>query len=107
VRGSVNSSTALELEQELKQAMQSGKHCLILDFTGMSYISSSGLRVLLAAAKEVGRNDGSLQLCGLNVQVSRLIQAIIALIEEDNKPVCIYLTHCHVDHCFQALAGPV
>ena len=48
--GRLDTMTAPELEQELKDSMDSAE-TLTLDFSKLEYISSAGLRVLLSAHK--------------------------------------------------------
>ncbi len=50
LEGSLDTSTAPLLEAELKRSIES-KSTLVLDFSGIEYISSAGLRVLLSAQK--------------------------------------------------------
>lgn len=48
--GRLDTSTAPQLETEIMQSID-GVTALILDFAGLEYISSAGLRVLIAAQK--------------------------------------------------------
>lgn len=52
--GRLDTITAPSLETELKSAIPAATK-LILDFTGIEYISSAGLRVLLSAQKIMSR----------------------------------------------------
>ena len=52
--GRLDTNTAPKLEAELKESI-SGIEELILDFTALEYLSSAGLRVLLAAQKIMNR----------------------------------------------------
>ena len=52
--GRLDTTTAPELEKELKEALP-GVSELTLDFAALEYISSAGLRVLLAAQKIMNR----------------------------------------------------
>ena len=52
--GRLDTTTAPQLETELKQNI-SGVEALILDFSGLEYLSSAGLRVLLSAQKVMNR----------------------------------------------------
>jgi anti-anti-sigma factor len=54
--GRIDHAGAAELEQALSPLLAqpgSGKNALILDFAGVDYISSVGLRVLMMAAKQM------------------------------------------------------
>lgn len=52
--GRLDTSTAPELEAELKHSI-SGITALTMDFAGLEYISSAGLRVLLSAQKVMNK----------------------------------------------------
>ena len=54
LEGRLDTNTAPQLETELKTSL-SGISELELDFSGLEYISSAGLRVLLAAQKTMSR----------------------------------------------------
>lgn len=51
IEGRIDTTTAPALEAELKHAVTGDVQTLIFDFSGVEYISSAGLRVLLAAQK--------------------------------------------------------
>ena len=54
LEGRLDTTTAPDLEAELKQSLD-GVTSLIMDFTSLEYISSAGLRVLLAAQKTMNK----------------------------------------------------
>lgn len=56
LEGRLDTTTAPELEQELKQSLN-GIETLSFDFTKVEYISSAGLRVLLYAQKAMHGKD--------------------------------------------------
>lgn len=68
LEGRLDTTTAPQLEAELKQSIGDNNE-LILDFAKLEYISSAGLRVLLAAQKVmnkqgkmvIGRSDEQLR----------------------------------------------
>ncbi|MBR5343260.1 MAG: STAS domain-containing protein [Oscillospiraceae bacterium] len=57
LEGRLDTSTAPELEKTLKESLP-GVSELTLDFAGLEYISSAGLRVLLSAQKTMNRQGG-------------------------------------------------
>ena len=57
LEGRLDTTTAPELEQELKASMD-GANALTLDFGKLDYISSAGLRVLLSAHKAMSKKGG-------------------------------------------------
>lgn len=52
--GRLDTTTAPQLEAELKVSLDGVAH-LVLDFAGLEYLSSAGLRVLLAAQKTMNK----------------------------------------------------
>lgn len=70
--GRLDTNSSPALEAELKQSV-SGVKELIFDFSGVEYISSAGLRVLLAAQKVMNR-QGSMKLIGVNDDVMEVFE---------------------------------
>ena len=64
LEGRLDTITAPELEKELKESLD-GVTELTLDFAGLDYISSAGLRVLLSAQKIMSR-QGEMKLSHVN-----------------------------------------
>ena len=62
VAGRVDSFTAPQLEAAFKQLIDNGDNWLKLDLSGVEYLSSAGLRVLLATLKATRALAGDLQL---------------------------------------------
>ena len=54
--GRLDTTTAPELENVLKEILEQGISELELDFADVEYVSSAGLRVLLYAQKSVNEN---------------------------------------------------
>ena len=52
--GRLDTTTAPQLEAELKESLSGVEH-LVLDFSALEYLSSAGLRVLLAAQKQMNK----------------------------------------------------
>ena len=57
LEGRLDTTTAPELESELKRDMDSATG-LTMDFSKLDYISSAGLRVLLSAHKTMSKKGG-------------------------------------------------
>lgn len=70
--GRLDTETAGELELALHDAFESGRRHFILDLTRISYVSSAGLRVLLALAKKLDGDIGTLRLAALNASVKQV-----------------------------------
>ena len=67
VAGRLDTLTAPELEKEI-DAIISGVKDLIFDLTGLEYVSSAGLRVILKAQK-IMNTQGSMKLVGVNDRI--------------------------------------
>jgi anti-sigma B factor antagonist len=62
VKGRVDSSSAGDLETALKRLLDEGKANVVLDLSGVEFLSSSGLRVLVTTLKAVRKSGGDLRL---------------------------------------------
>ncbi len=60
VAGRVDSSTALLLEKEIKDRLETDVTEISMDFSMLDYISSAGLRVLLTTQKIMNKRKGKL-----------------------------------------------
>ena len=65
IEGRIDTTTAPMLEAELKHSVTSDVQNLIFDFAKVEYISSAGLRVLLAAQK-VMKKQGTMTVQHVN-----------------------------------------
>lgn len=72
ISGRLDTNSSPKLEAELKQSI-SGVKELVFDFSGIEYISSAGLRVLLASQKVMNR-QGSMKLVGVNEDVMEVFE---------------------------------
>lgn len=72
VKGRLDTTTAPQLE-EIIAGKVTGLTELILDFTELEYISSAGLRVLLATHKVMQKQRGSLTVRGVNDEVMEVL----------------------------------
>ena len=70
--GRLDTVTAPELEAELKASMEEADS-LILDFGGLEYISSAGLRVLLGAHKAMA-GKGGMKVTNINEIVAEVFE---------------------------------
>lgn len=73
IKGDLNVKTAPHLEEELTKSI-GGVKKLVLDFAGVEYISSSGLRVLLTMEKTMRRQQGAMILRHVNPAVKEIIR---------------------------------
>jgi anti-anti-sigma factor len=69
VAGKLDSVTSPEAQRALEAIVAEGGRKLAVDFSGLDYISSAGLRVLLGTAKALRASGGALRTFGLNDSV--------------------------------------
>ena len=72
LEGRLDTMTAPELEETLKEAL-TGVEALTFDFEKLDYISSAGLRVLLAAQKTMNR-QGAMKVTHVNEIISEIFE---------------------------------
>ena len=72
VSGRIDTITAPELEKEIKDSID-GVSVLDINLKGVEYISSAGLRVLLAAQK-IMNNQGKMEISGVQPQVMEIFE---------------------------------
>ena len=70
--GRLDTDTSADVELALQDLLGAGERNFLIDLTGIGYVSSAGLRVLLATAKQLEGGKGSLRLCGLNPSVRQV-----------------------------------
>ena len=70
--GRIDSNTAVELEQAVKESIE-GVTELTLDMKETEYISSAGLRVLLAAQKQMNK-QGKMKVLNVNETVMEVFE---------------------------------
>jgi anti-anti-sigma factor len=71
--GRVDSTTSEDLEKWAQVRLEAGETRLVVDLSGVEYISSAGLRVLLLLAKRLKGPAGGLALCGLTPPVRQVL----------------------------------
>ena len=73
IAGSLDSTTSPDAQKSL-DAVVAGAKKVLLDFSGLDYISSAGLRILLGAAKQLRASGGTLGMFGLNQSVREVFE---------------------------------
>jgi anti-anti-sigma factor len=73
-QGRIDSTTSAILDRHLQGIAAAGKTRVVVDFSGVDYISSAGLRVLLALAKRGRDQKGRVALFGLNDSVRQVFE---------------------------------
>ena len=71
VNGRLDSTTATDFENSLLKILDVGKENVV-NFEDLKYISSSGLRVLLVAAKKLGVSGKKLTITAMQVHIKEV-----------------------------------
>lgn len=71
-RGRLDAATSSEAEKCLSHLIGEGHRNLIIGLGDLDYISSSGLRVMLAALKRLKQEEGSLSIAGISPGVRQV-----------------------------------
>jgi anti-sigma B factor antagonist len=74
VTGEIHVTTAPQFSQRLNDAIADGVRGVVIDMSGVEFIDSTGLSVLLNGLRRVTRNDGRLSLVVTNPTVLRLFE---------------------------------
>ncbi|AEW92633.1 MULTISPECIES: STAS domain-containing protein [Streptomycetaceae] len=71
--GSLDAESAAALHLHLANQLRHGHRHLVVDLSGVPFMDSSGLNVILRAMQEVRRMDGGLCLAAASEQVRRVL----------------------------------
>ena len=71
--GRLDTNNYTEAEKLVAEEINAGENKVIFDFSKTDYISSSGLRVILQAAKLV-HGKGKIALCNANEQIHEVLE---------------------------------
>ena len=81
VHGEIDMTTAPQLEAALEGFIAQGATLLVLDASGIEFIDSSGLRVIVKIGNELKASGGRLLIDGLSGAVTRVLE-VSGLIEQ-------------------------
>ncbi len=68
----LDSTNAQKFESMVMDHIIKGEQRMIVDFSRLNFISSSGLRVLLIAAKKLTASQGKLVLCNMHDHIREI-----------------------------------
>lgn len=74
VEGRLDTLTSPKLEEQLEQELENDTEKLVFDLAGLEYISSAGLRVLLAAAKGMDAQSGEMTVANVRPEVMEVFE---------------------------------
>ncbi len=74
--GRIDTQAASDMDQALQSAVSASKHNIVVDMSGVDYISSAGLRALAAVQVRSKAEGGDMKLAALNERVTRVFNII-------------------------------
>lgn len=70
--GRIDGTNAKAFEEAMLGRIDAGDSKILMNFEGINYISSAGLRVLLMAAKRSSQSGGQLALCAVQDHIQEV-----------------------------------
>ncbi|MDY0189236.1 MAG: STAS domain-containing protein [Desulfuromonas sp.] len=70
VAGRLDATTATEFEKQCDQWLAAEEYSILVDMSGVEYISSAGLRGILTSAKKLKAQGGNIRFCALQGMVA-------------------------------------
>lgn len=74
VSGRIDSTNANELGEALNAAIDTGRTQIVVDLSDVEYMSSAGLREMVAALKRVKRGIGDVRLANPSERVKEVLE---------------------------------
>ncbi len=74
VKGRLDAVTSPEFENQLSEMILKGESLFVLNLSELEYISSAGLRSILATAKKLKQKEGKLLFVGLKGPVDEVFK---------------------------------
>ncbi|MBE0647279.1 MAG: STAS domain-containing protein [Bacteroidales bacterium] len=74
ISGRLDTTNYSVLEKKLMELIDSGEIRLLVNLSGMDYVSSSGLRILLMALKRITMAKGKFVLCSLQENIKEIFE---------------------------------
>ncbi|MEU0488507.1 STAS domain-containing protein [Nocardiopsis flavescens] len=76
VEGELDIATTNDLQEHVRSAIDDHGPWLILDMSGLDFMDSSGLNVIINAYRTVRERDGALALAALNERVTKVVRLV-------------------------------
>ncbi len=76
VHGFIDTATSAELEKELQRILRSRCFRIVIDLTGVDYISSAGWGIFLSEIRRIRQQGGDLCLVGMKAEVREVYELL-------------------------------
>lgn len=74
LEGRLDAASSPQMEKQINSIIDAGHFKIVLNFAGVDYLSSSGMRLILAATKKLKNLEGKLVACNINDEVMDVIK---------------------------------
>lgn len=74
LKGRLDATSAPQLDVRIKDAREEGIKYFVIDFKEVDYLSSAGMRLLLAYTKRLANENGFLHLFGMHKEILEIIK---------------------------------
>jgi anti-anti-sigma factor len=74
MNGRLDAVSSPNAERKVFDYINNGQHKLVLDFAGIDYLSSAGMRMLLSVTKKLKTLSGKLVLCSVTANVMDVLK---------------------------------
>jgi anti-sigma B factor antagonist len=74
LKGRLDTNASMEFEQQVEESINQSTKNMIIDFSDLEYICSSGLRVIIQAAKKLKSLQGELVLCSMEDYIQEVFE---------------------------------
>lgn len=74
VSGRLDAASSPQLEKRINSIIDSGHFKLLLNFSGVDYLSSAGMRLMLSVSKKLKTLEGKVVACSLNDEVMEVVK---------------------------------
>lgn len=74
ISGRLDAVSSPTMEKQLLGIVEGGRHKIMLDFSGVDYLSSAGMRMLLAVTKRLKSLSGAFVVCSVRDNVMDVLK---------------------------------
>nr|WP_321513015.1 STAS domain-containing protein [uncultured Pseudodesulfovibrio sp.] len=74
IDGNLDAEGTQAMEEKVLALLESGETRLLFDFSGLDYINSSGLRVLVLAYQRLKKVSGIVAICGVKDYIQEVFE---------------------------------
>lgn len=76
LEGRLDVHLSMEVESTVNEIIDNGELYLVFDLKEVKYLSSSGLRIFIAALRKLNKLGGKLKLANMNESVKRIFKVV-------------------------------